>query len=40
LALPHWAGVLPLAVQPGSPVAADDLDAIPVPPYLVDYRRA
>lgn len=40
LALPHWAGVLPLTVQPGSPVAADDLDGIPLPSYLVDYRRA
>jgi uncharacterized protein len=40
LGLPHWAGVLPLTVQPGSPVGADDLDAIPLPSYLVDYRRA
>jgi uncharacterized protein len=40
LALPHWAGVLPLTVQPGSPVAADDLDGTPLPSYLVNYRRA
>jgi len=40
VALPHWAGVLPLTVHPGSPVPADDLDAIPLPSYLVDYRRA
>jgi hypothetical protein len=38
--LPHWAGVLPLALRAGSPIPADDLDpAIPLPPYLADYRR-
>jgi uncharacterized protein len=38
--LPHWAGVLPLTLQPGSPIPADDLDpAIPLPSYLVNYRR-
>lgn len=41
LTLPHWAGVLPLTLQPGLPVAATDLDpATPVPPYLAEYRRA
>jgi nitroimidazol reductase NimA-like FMN-containing flavoprotein (pyridoxamine 5'-phosphate oxidase superfamily) len=40
LALPHWAGVLPLSVTAGAPVPADDLDpAIPVPQYLVAYSR-
>jgi nitroimidazol reductase NimA-like FMN-containing flavoprotein (pyridoxamine 5'-phosphate oxidase superfamily) len=38
--LPHWAGVLPLTLQPGPPIPADDLDpAIPLPSYLADYRR-
>lgn len=37
--LPHWAGVLPLTMQPGTAVPADDLDAIPLPSYLIDYRR-
>jgi hypothetical protein len=40
LALPHWAGVLPLTLQPGPAVPADDLDAaVPLPSYLADYRR-
>jgi nitroimidazol reductase NimA-like FMN-containing flavoprotein (pyridoxamine 5'-phosphate oxidase superfamily) len=40
IALPHWAGILPLRLQPGSPIPADDLDpAIPLPSYLADYRR-
>jgi uncharacterized protein len=40
LALPHWAGVLPLALQPGAPIPADGLDpAIPLPAYLTGYRR-
>lgn len=35
LALPHWAGVLPLSLTIGTPVPADDLDpAIGLPPYL------
>jgi nitroimidazol reductase NimA-like FMN-containing flavoprotein (pyridoxamine 5'-phosphate oxidase superfamily) len=39
--LPHWAGIVPLTLQPGPPIPADDLDpAIPLPPYLADYRRA
>ena len=40
LALPHWAGVLPLTLQPGTPIRADGLDpATPLPSYLTDYRR-
>jgi uncharacterized protein len=39
--LPHWAGVLPLTLQAGTPIPADDLDpAIELPPYLATYRRA
>jgi uncharacterized protein len=38
--LPHWAGVVPLALQAGTPIPADDLDpAIPLPGYLAPYRR-
>lgn len=34
-ALPHWAGVVPLALTCGPPVPADDLDPdTPVPAYL------
>jgi uncharacterized protein len=40
LTLPHWAGILPLTLQPGPAVPADDLDAaVPLPSYLADYRR-
>jgi nitroimidazol reductase NimA-like FMN-containing flavoprotein (pyridoxamine 5'-phosphate oxidase superfamily) len=40
LALPHWAGILPLALQPGTAIPTDDLDrATPLPAYLTDYRR-
>ncbi|WIM87942.1 pyridoxamine 5'-phosphate oxidase family protein [Candidatus Mycobacterium wuenschmannii] len=40
LALPHWAGVLPLTLQPGTPIPADGLDpAIELPAYLTHYRR-
>jgi uncharacterized protein len=40
LMLPHWAGVVPLTLQAGAPISADDLDpAIPLPPYLAGYRR-
>jgi nitroimidazol reductase NimA-like FMN-containing flavoprotein (pyridoxamine 5'-phosphate oxidase superfamily) len=40
IALPHWAGVLPLTVRAGPPIPAGDLDpAIPLPAYLADYRR-
>ena len=40
LALPHWAGVLPLSLTAGTPVPADDLDpTAPVPPYLTGYTR-
>jgi nitroimidazol reductase NimA-like FMN-containing flavoprotein (pyridoxamine 5'-phosphate oxidase superfamily) len=38
--LPHWAGVLPLTLQAGTPIPADDLDpAIQLPAYLASYRR-
>jgi uncharacterized protein len=40
IALPHWAGVVPLTLTTGTPVRADDLDpAVPLPPYLKPYRR-
>jgi len=40
LDLPVWAGVLPLPVVPGAPVP-DTLQPadLPVPPYVLDYRR-
>jgi nitroimidazol reductase NimA-like FMN-containing flavoprotein (pyridoxamine 5'-phosphate oxidase superfamily) len=39
--LPHWAGVVPLTLNAGSPVPAADLDpAVTLPPYLTSYRRA
>ena len=35
-ALPHWAGVVPLRLQAGTPLPAGDLDpAVAVPAYLV-----
>lgn len=41
IALPHWAGVVPLTLNAGTPVRADDLDpAVALPPYLTSYRRA
>ena len=40
-ALPHWAGVVPLALNAGTPIPADDLDpAVPLPSYLTPYRRS
>lgn len=40
LTLPHWAGVVPLAMTAGSPEPADDLDPdLPLPAYLTPYRR-
>ncbi|ETW21411.1 pyridoxamine 5'-phosphate oxidase family protein [Mycobacterium gastri] len=40
LALPHWAGVIPLTVTAGTPQPADDLDpATPLPDYLTAARR-
>ena len=40
LALPHWAGVVPLTVHAGTPVPADDLAAaLALPSYLTQYRR-
>src|SRR3984885_13215192 len=38
--VPHWAGVVPLTLQPGTPIPVDDLDpAIQLPAYLAPYRR-
>jgi nitroimidazol reductase NimA-like FMN-containing flavoprotein (pyridoxamine 5'-phosphate oxidase superfamily) len=35
-----WAGVVPLRLAPGEPVAVDDLPpGVPVPPYVSSYRR-
>jgi nitroimidazol reductase NimA-like FMN-containing flavoprotein (pyridoxamine 5'-phosphate oxidase superfamily) len=40
LALPVWAGLIPLRTTPGSPVAAPDLaDGIEPPDYATSYRR-
>ncbi len=40
IALPHWAGVVPLTLTGGDAVPVDDLDpAVGLPPYLVSYRR-
>lgn len=38
LTLPHWAGVLPLALVAGEPVDSPDLaEGIPVPDYVIDH---
>ena len=38
--LPVWAGVLPLPVTPGEPIADPRVaEGIPVPPYLAPYAR-
>ena len=35
VALPHWAGVLPLVLAPGAPIPAEDMAGAPPPPdYL------
>jgi uncharacterized protein len=40
VALPHWAGVLPVSLTIGAPVPAGDLDpTVPAPPYATDYSR-
>ena len=40
IALPHWAGMLPLSLTAGTPVPADDLDpGTAVPTYLSRYSR-
>jgi uncharacterized protein len=40
LALPHWAGVVPLTLTAGAPAPADDLGpGVPLPRYLNPYRR-
>ncbi len=39
LSLPVWAGVLPLALEPGAPVAAPELTAdLPVPAYVTRWQ--
>jgi uncharacterized protein len=38
--LPYWAGVVPLTLQAGTPIPADDLDpTVQLPAYLASYRR-
>ncbi len=40
IALPHWAGIVPLSLTAGTPVPAGDLDpTTPVPRYLTSYSR-
>jgi uncharacterized protein len=40
LALPVWAGVIPLTVEPGAPMADEHTPAATAPPgYATDYRR-
>ena len=40
VALPHWAGIVPLHLTAGTPVPADDLDpTAPLPSYLMAYSR-
>src|ERR1700744_5797297 len=40
IALPHWAGLVPLSLTAGTPIPADDLDpATPLPEYLTHYSR-
>ena len=41
LDLEHWAGVIPLSIEPGTPIAAEDLQAgTAVPDYVSGYRRS
>jgi hypothetical protein len=38
--LPYWAGILPLALEPGRPVPDSRLKpGVPVPPYVSGWRR-
>ena len=40
LGLPIWAGILPLAITPGTPIPAPELDGgVPVPDYIRTYGR-
>jgi uncharacterized protein len=40
IALPYWAGIVPLGLAVGRPEPAEDLDpAVPLPPYLAPYQR-
>ena len=38
LALPHWAGVVPMSLVPGEPIPAEGVDWS-APDYLTDYQR-
>jgi len=38
LALPHWAGVVPMSLVPGEPIPAEGVDWS-APGYLADYQR-
>ena len=38
LALPYWAGVVPMSLVPGKPIPAEGIDWS-APDYLEDYRR-
>jgi nitroimidazol reductase NimA-like FMN-containing flavoprotein (pyridoxamine 5'-phosphate oxidase superfamily) len=40
LALPHWAGVVPLALRRGAEIPAEGCAGIPLPPYLQGGRDA
>jgi nitroimidazol reductase NimA-like FMN-containing flavoprotein (pyridoxamine 5'-phosphate oxidase superfamily) len=41
MTLPHWAGVLPLTLQAGTPIPSGDLNpSTPPPAYLTDYHRS
>ena len=40
LALPVWAGVIPLSLTPGEPVTDDQGQVVPVPEYASSYRRS
>lgn len=39
LDLPHWAGVLPLTITPGTPQPASDLAPMPVPVHVARWAR-
>jgi nitroimidazol reductase NimA-like FMN-containing flavoprotein (pyridoxamine 5'-phosphate oxidase superfamily) len=39
MAIPAWAGVLPLSIAPGEPIPDDGCDQ-PLPTYITDYARA
>jgi nitroimidazol reductase NimA-like FMN-containing flavoprotein (pyridoxamine 5'-phosphate oxidase superfamily) len=39
LALPHWAGLLPVHTSFGTPQPAPEVVDLPTPPHVADYRR-